>query len=196
MARLPKGSPTLRDVLRDQRRQLRKQGTSSPFDGTGIAVGADGGMTLPGTLTVGSVQGYAPTSYVDAATAVYGLEAAASALTIPAATTTAVPWGAPTENTGGYVVAGNTVTVPAGKGGVYSVTVSLSVADTQPVRAFLNVYLGSSRSPVREVFTTDSVGSVSATARVSDLEIIKADVYCGTASSLVGGWITLYRLHS
>jgi len=42
MARLPKGTPTLRDVLREQRRQLRSQGTSSPFTNSGLAVTAPG----------------------------------------------------------------------------------------------------------------------------------------------------------
>jgi len=42
MARLPKGSPTLRDVLRDQRRQLRKQGTASSFSRSGLQVTGEG----------------------------------------------------------------------------------------------------------------------------------------------------------
>ena len=196
MAKLPQGPPTLRDVLREQRALQKRQGTSSPFDGTGITVGADGSMTLPGKLTAGSVQGYASTSYVDASSAKYGLEAPNAALTITAATVTAVPWGAPSENTGGYVVSGGNITVPAGMGGVYAVTVTLSVAASQATRAFINLYPGSSRLACREVFTGDSVCTASVTARVADLGIIKAEVYCATATSINGGWVTLYRLHS
>jgi len=198
MAKLPKGPPTLRDVLREQRIQVRRQGTASPFDGTGITVGADGSLTVPGTLTAGSVVGAggASQSYVDAATAVYGLEAPSSALALTAATVTAVPWGAPSENTGGYVVSGGNITVPSGMGGVYAITTTLQVANAQPTRAYINLYAGASRLAAREVFTGDTICTASVTARVADLGIIKAEVYCATATSINGGWVTLYRLHS
>ena len=189
MAKLPKGSLTLRDVLREQRELQRKQGTAPAFHGTG--------MTATGYVDAGDANTLAAAkSYTDAATTMPGLEAPYAALTIPAGAATAVPWGAPTENTGGFVVASNTITVPAGMGGVYAVTVVLNVGAVQNTRAFLNLYMGSSRGLVRGVFTTDSIGFVSATARVADLSIIKAEVYCGTATSLTGGWITIYRLHS
>jgi hypothetical protein len=189
MARLPKGPPKLRDVLREQRELQRKQGTASAFVGTG--------STATGYVDNGDASTLAAAkSYTDAATTMPGMEAPYAALTIPAGTVAAVPWGAPSENTGGFVVAGNAITIPAGMGGVYAVTATLAVADSQPTRGFVDLYSGSLRSASRGVFTGDSVCTVNVTARVASLSIIKAEIYCGTATSLTGGWITLYRLHS
>lgn len=42
MARLPKGAPTLRDVLREQRRLQRQQGTASSFSRSGMNVAGEG----------------------------------------------------------------------------------------------------------------------------------------------------------
>lgn len=213
MARLPSvDGPSLASTVRRQRELLRKQSTASPFSATGQgAVGyvdaGDAAARAYADTGDSAVRKYADTgdsstlssakSYTDAATTMPGLEAPYAALTIPAATVTAVPWGAPTENTGGFVVSGNTITVPAGKGGVYAVSMTLSVpTPVQSTRAFVNLYTGSSRLACREVFTGDSICTATVTARVADLGIIKAEIYCATATSLNGGWVTLYRLHS
>ena len=212
MARLPNvDGPSLASTVRRQRELLRKQGTASPFSATGQgAVGyvdaGDAAARAYADTGDAAVRSYADTgdastlasakSYTDAATAMPGLEAPYAALTIPAAAVTAVPWGAPTENTGGFVVSANSITVPAGKGGVYAISVTLSVANSQPTRGFINLYAGSSRLASREIFTGDSICTATITARVADLGIIKAEIYCATATSLNGGWVTAYRLHS
>jgi len=55
MAKLPKGPPTLRDVLREQRALQKKQGTASPYSGSGFSVGPDGSVSTPGTVTAGGL---------------------------------------------------------------------------------------------------------------------------------------------
>jgi hypothetical protein len=81
-------------------------------------------------------------------------------------------------------------------GGVYTVTVEVDVANTQTTRGFVNLYMGATRNNPRGVFTSDSKGSVSATARLADLAVVKTEIYCATATSSTGGWLTLYRLHA
>jgi hypothetical protein len=190
MARLPNvDGPSVTGTIRRQRELLRKLGTASPFAGTGESatsyVSSDSAATLA-----------AANAYTDSSSAKYGLEVSYSPVTVPAAATTPLPWGSPTENTGGYVVADNAISVPAGMGGVYAVTLSLGVADLQATRAFVSLYMGGSRGVVRGVFTSDTQAAVSAVARLADLDVVKAEVYCETATSTSAGWLTLYRLHS
>jgi len=195
VSKLPPTGPSLARYLRAQKRAADAQRNSSAFSNSTLSPG--GQYAAPSYVDTGDANTLATAqAYTDASSAKYGLEAPFAALTITAATVTAVPWGAPSENTGGYVVSGGNITVPAGMGGVYAITVNLSVAASQATRAFVNLYPGTSRIAGRGVFTGDSTGTASITARVADLGIIKAEIYCATATSLNGGWITLYRLHS
>lgn len=113
---------------------------------------------------------------------------------VPAATVTAVQWASASLNTAGFTKSSSfqwTVT----RAGLYSLTAAVSVGNSQATRAYLDLYTSAGRMAARNPFTSDNRGSVSvAGVRLAVGDIVKLEVYCGTATTIGDGWLTATRL--
>jgi hypothetical protein len=108
----------------------------------------------------------------------------ASGHSIPAGTVTGIGWAVPSENECALAKLNLyqwQVTVP----GLYVVTVATSLSPSQTGRAFTDLYVGPHIA--RGVFTGDSKAAATIATRCVAGAVIKAEIYCTTATSISAG---------
>ncbi|MBM0274142.1 hypothetical protein [Micromonospora tarensis] len=129
--------------------------------------------------------------------AMVGFESASevSPQSIPAAAGTPLRWQAATSNVGGFGKPNTTEwTVPTG--GVYAATVQGLVSNGQSGRAFAQVVMANREFRTPFGGAGESGWGAAGIRRLTAGAVIRADLYCATATTVSSATLVVYRIGS
>ncbi|MGC5664921.1 hypothetical protein ACN261_31525 [Micromonospora sp. WMMD723] len=146
-------------------------------------------------LDTGALEGRSGGQWQVRAIAPISLEATATASpqAISASTVTAITWQAASENVGGFTKpSGFEFTVPAA--GLYVATVQGLVSNGQSGRAFVNMVMDGRAYRASFGGVSESGWASTGQRRMAASTIVKAEIFCATATTIASGTLSVYRV--